>query len=225
MRFSPLLPGSRFAHPGYERTKEKIKGSRTPTDAVLNRLPRGKRAPCRARSPVGVPRRLLSKGLTHPEDSASDQASRSAYRWRGYPAGVRPGYSEHLACRSWCRQVDVRNRPSAKATKPCPRAPQLAPASRSHRPASLHEEREAAASTRRARRVKPNHLHGLLFDSIAVFALRLSGGTTWARCDVRIKKILIGRRRRPARLHCAKSRRRRDLCSLAVAKSRVILCR
>ena len=32
----------------------------------------------RARTPSGVPLRLLSKGLTHPKDSAPDQASRSA---------------------------------------------------------------------------------------------------------------------------------------------------
>ena len=40
----------------------------------------------------------------------------------------------------------------------CSRAPHLAPASRSHRLTSLHEEREAGAFSRRARRVKPNHL-------------------------------------------------------------------
>ena len=73
-RSRTAAPGFRFAQP--ELRKEQ--GSRTPTDAVRNRLPFGKRAPCRARSPVGVPRRFLSKGLTHPEDSASDQASRSA---------------------------------------------------------------------------------------------------------------------------------------------------
>ena len=72
------LPGLASLNPGYKKNERKIKGSRTPTDAVRNRLPFGKRAPCRARSPVGVPRRFLSKGLTHPEDSASDQASRSA---------------------------------------------------------------------------------------------------------------------------------------------------
>ena len=43
------------------------------------------------RVPSGVPLRLLSKGLTHPKDSASDQASRSAAAKRaGYPAGTGP---------------------------------------------------------------------------------------------------------------------------------------
>ena len=40
----------------------------------------------------------------------------------------------------------------------CARAPHPAPASRSHRLTSLHEEREAGAFSRRARKVKPNHL-------------------------------------------------------------------
>jgi hypothetical protein len=40
----------------------------------------------------------------------------------------------------------------------CARAPHPAPASRSHRLTSLHEEREAGAFSRRVRRVKPNHL-------------------------------------------------------------------
>ena len=215
-------PGFASLNPGYEEKKEAERRQTLSATACL----------AASAHPAGRARLSAFHGGSRPRDLRIPRTSfgpgfaeRSACRWRGYPAGVRPGCSEHLACRSLCRQVDVRNRPSAKATKPCPRAPQLAPASRSHRLTSLHEEREDGACTRRARRVKPNHLHVLLFDFTAVFALRLSGGTTRARCDVRIKKILIGRRKRPARLHCAKSRRRRDACRLAVAKSRVILCR
>ena len=65
-------PGFRFAQPGLQGKQ----GSRTPTDAVRNRLPFGKRAPCRARSSVGVPRRLCPWDSRIPR-CGSDQVSRS----------------------------------------------------------------------------------------------------------------------------------------------------
>jgi hypothetical protein len=39
---------------------------------------------------------------THASQGATRTRLRgaSAFKWRGYPAGVRPGSSEHLACRS-----------------------------------------------------------------------------------------------------------------------------
>ena len=56
--------------------RKERKGSRTPTGAVRNRLPCGKRAPCRARSPVGVPRRLCPWDSRIPWCNP-DQVSRS----------------------------------------------------------------------------------------------------------------------------------------------------
>jgi hypothetical protein len=83
------LPDFTSFHPGYERTKEKEAERRKTLFRNLRAFAR--RAPCKARTPPGVPPRFLSKGLTHPKDSASDQA---ADRWRGYPAGAGPGYSD-----------------------------------------------------------------------------------------------------------------------------------
>ena len=59
----------------------------------------------------------------------------------------------------------------------CARAPHPAPASRSHRLASLHEEREARAFIPKICRVKPNHWRALLFDSTTLFAVP-SGNAT-----------------------------------------------
>jgi hypothetical protein len=52
------------------------RGSGTPTNAG-HQPPHlaMRRAPCRARSPVGVPPRLSPKGVSHPKGSASGQAS------------------------------------------------------------------------------------------------------------------------------------------------------
>ena len=57
------------------------------------------------------------------------------------------------------------------------RAPHPAPASRSHRLASLYEEREARAFIPKICRVKPNHWRALLFDSTTLFAVP-SGNAT-----------------------------------------------
>jgi hypothetical protein len=52
------------------------RGGRTPTNAVYQPPHLAmRRAPCRARSPVGVPPRLSPKGISHPKGSASGQAS------------------------------------------------------------------------------------------------------------------------------------------------------
>ena len=53
-----------------------------------------------------------------------------------YPRRNKSQCSEHLTCRSLCRQADARSRPSAKGTNPLPASTAPAPASRCHRLAS-----------------------------------------------------------------------------------------
>src|ERR1700688_3996620 len=56
--------------------KERNKGSGTPTDADQHPPHLAmRRAPCKARSPFGVPPRLSPEGVSHPKGSASGQAS------------------------------------------------------------------------------------------------------------------------------------------------------
>ena len=102
---------------------------------------------------------VLPLGLTHPK-------VRSRTRFRGAGASM-AGVSRR-------RQPRLQRAPRTPVIVPadmmsdtarvqrgrtlCARAPHPAPASRSHRLTSLHEEREAGAFSRRARRVKPNHL-------------------------------------------------------------------
>ena len=121
-------------------------------------LPCGKRAPCRARSPVGVPRRFC------PWDSRIPRCGRRT-RFRGAGATM-AGVSRR-------RQPRLQRAPRTPVIVPadmmsdtarvqrgrtlCARAPHPAPASRSHRLTSLHEEREAGAFIPIARQVKPNH--------------------------------------------------------------------
>src|SRR6185437_13006514 len=57
-------------------------------------LPCGKRAPCRARSPVGVPRRFCPWDSRIPRCGLGPGFAALAPRWRGSPAGANPGYSE-----------------------------------------------------------------------------------------------------------------------------------
>ena len=147
-------------------------------------LPCGKRAPCRARSPVGVPRRFCPWDSRIPRCGVGPGFAELAPRWRGSPAGANPGYSEtprtpvivpadmmsDTAGVQWGRTL-------------CARAPHPAPASRSHRLTSLHEEREAGAFSRRAGKVKPNHRRALLFDSTLLFVVMLLlMRTPWEAC-------------------------------------------
>ena len=138
-RSSSAAPGFRFAHPGY-----KIKGSRTPTDAVRNRLPCGKRAPCRARSPVGVPRRLCPRDSRIPKvQPGPGFAEQAPVDGGGIPPAFAPvpastSHAGHNAGRH-----DVRAAREQMGTNPLPAGTAPAPASRSHRLTSLHEEREA----------------------------------------------------------------------------------
>ena len=145
------------------RTRERTNGKKKRKQNADRRgstcLPCGKRAPCRARSPVGVPRRFC------PWDSRIPRC------------GVGPGFAAlapTMAGVSRRRQPRLQRAPRTPVIVPadmmsdtarvqrgrtlCARAPHPAPASRSHRLTSLHEEREAGAFSRRARRVKPNHL-------------------------------------------------------------------
>jgi hypothetical protein len=73
-----VRPGYRFAHPGDEENRRKRnadkRGSATAAPCGAARALR------RARSSVGVPPRLSPKGVSHPEGSASGQASWDAVR-------------------------------------------------------------------------------------------------------------------------------------------------
>src|SRR5271169_6779454 len=73
----PLFPYSlRPSRQSRELKKERNKGSGTPADADQHPPHLAmRRAPCKARSPFGVPPRLLPKGVSHPKGSASGQAS------------------------------------------------------------------------------------------------------------------------------------------------------
>jgi hypothetical protein len=123
-----VAPGFHFVPSGLRRKKEKKEAERRKT-LFHNLRACARRASGGTRTPSGVPRRLLSKGLTHPKDSASDQASRDRHpkqraSLRPAPAPVTASTSRagHSAGRH-----DVRCRPGAKVTSPCPRAPQPAP--------------------------------------------------------------------------------------------------
>ena len=125
-------PGCRSAQPGLQ----KAQGSRTPTDAVLNRLPCGKRAPCAGRARLSAFHCGSCQGdswsprlCTRPRFPGSVRSARSY----GPPTGAKivrvstgvtravlSPSSEHLTHRSLCRQSDARCRPSAEATKPLP---------------------------------------------------------------------------------------------------------
>jgi hypothetical protein len=83
----------------------------------------------------------------------------------------------------------------------CSRAPHPAPASRSHRLASLHEEREAGAFSCRAGKVKPNHWRALLFDLTLLFVVMLLlMRTPWEACESKI--MIRGRHCRIAMNRC-----------------------
>jgi hypothetical protein len=113
-------------------------------------------AACNPRSPLGVPLRHSSKGLTHPEDSASDQASRSAAPRLagGLPPALAPVAASTSHTGHGAGGHDVQSRPSAEVTSPRPRAPHSLPPAAVSRPTSFTKEREGAPSTRRAQRVK-----------------------------------------------------------------------
>jgi hypothetical protein len=130
----------RARHGRKERKKERKQNAerrnftnlRTPTFIlpVRGRTKEGaRRAPSGTRTPSGVPLWLLSKGLTHPKDSASDQASRSAAPVSGgvIPPAPAPVTASTSRAGHGAGRHDVRCRPGAKATSPCPRAPQPAP--------------------------------------------------------------------------------------------------
>ena len=128
-----------------------IKGSRTPTDAGLPASPCGEaRTLARARSPVGVPLRLLPgrqlvpkaqrqatfPGISPARSVLNGRPNRGAETSRVSTGVTRAGEtlsqsSEHLTHRSWCRQSDARRRPSAEGTNPLPASTGPAPANRS----------------------------------------------------------------------------------------------
>ena len=130
----------------HERNEKKYKeAERRQTRRQLLHPP-AQRALCKARSPVGVPLWLLPEGQLVPK--ALRQATlrvtvRSARSGTAAPTGGRrpcavpralPAPScapscEHLTCRSLCRQVDARRRPSAEGTNPLPASTTPAPAS------------------------------------------------------------------------------------------------
>src|SRR5258708_31787028 len=74
--FRYSLRPSRQSQEIKQEIKKEIKGSGTPTDADQHPPHLAmRRAPCKARSPFGVPPRLSPKGVSHPKGSASGQAS------------------------------------------------------------------------------------------------------------------------------------------------------
>src|ERR1700689_252604 len=78
------LPDFTSFHPGYERDKRKKEAERRKTLFRNHRSLAGCGAhPLRARTPSGVPPRLWPEGLTHPNGSASGQASRDRRRRGG----------------------------------------------------------------------------------------------------------------------------------------------
>ena len=142
------------ANPPYETTKrhertnerKKYKEAERRQTRRQKLHPPAQRAPSGARSPVGVPLWLLPEGQLVPK--ALRQATlrvtvRSARSGTAAPTGGRrpcaipralPAPScapscEHLTCRSLCRQVDARRRPSAEGTNPLPASTTPAPAS------------------------------------------------------------------------------------------------
>ena len=140
---------SALTHPTkrHERTnKQKIQGSRTPTDVSSTAAPAGA---ARALQSALACRRstvALARETAGPQGSASGHASgdldgrsirygrpnRGAETLRcstGVTRAVLSPSSEHLTCRSLCRQVDARRRPSAEGTNPLPASITPAPAS------------------------------------------------------------------------------------------------
>ena len=159
-----------------ERT-EKRKGSRTPTDAGL--------PACLAASAHPAGRARLSAfhggsalGTHASQGAVSDQVSR---RWRLDGGGLPPAPTRlQRAPRTPVIVPADMMSDTARVQRGrtlCARAPHLAPASRSHRLASLYEEREARAFIPKICRVKPNHWRALLFDSTTLFAVP-SGNAT-----------------------------------------------
>ena len=73
-------PGYRLRSPGLRKNEEKKerKQNAERRNFTNRRACKARRASSGTRTPSGVPLRLSPKGLTHPKDSASDQASRSA---------------------------------------------------------------------------------------------------------------------------------------------------
>jgi hypothetical protein len=71
IRYSPLRYSLCFFLPSYERREAERRQTRSPTAAPYG----ARRASSGTRSSVGVPPRLSPKGVFHPEDSASGQAS------------------------------------------------------------------------------------------------------------------------------------------------------
>ena len=144
-------PGSGVAgfitigHGARTNERKKKKGSRTPKGACHRRTCKVRRAPCGARSPSGVPlrlspgRQLVPKaqrqatlrgrsGAFGPGTAAPTGGRRPCALPRALPAPqTRPSSSEHLACRSLCRQVDARAARVQRGRTLCPRAPQPAP--------------------------------------------------------------------------------------------------
>jgi len=142
-------PGSSRSDAAHERTERKRKQNADRRVVNSLHLP-AQRAPCGARSPVGVPLRLSPGGLLVPKAQhqamlpgtvrsvRSDTAAPTGERRpcaspRALPAPKQSRCSEHLTCRSLCRQDDARAARVRERRNPRPRAPQP----RSRQPSSI----------------------------------------------------------------------------------------
>ncbi len=172
---------------------------------VTNLRACARRAPCKARTPVGVPLRLSPRGLSSPK--AQRQATlpgsspEHAILWTANRGEDRTRLHGHYPRRK--TPVPVQRAPRAPVIVPAglmPKPPECAsdepspagtatrPADRCHPAGVLHEEREAGASIRRAVRVKNNSRTDGLYLIPRAFLLRRSrGARRRARAFVRIK--------------------------------------
>ena len=112
----------------YER--EKQEAERWQSLFRNHRILRCGTRPAGARSPVGVPPRLLSKGLAHPKD-CSDQASRSAapkrHQAAGYPRQRRPRLQRAPRVPVIMPADMMSEPPGSKGDEPLPAGTALAP--------------------------------------------------------------------------------------------------
>ena len=87
-RVSLRSPGLQSTNERKRRMRNAVRRGRKPPQLAL------RRAPCRARSPSGVPPRLCPRDSRIPRCNFGPGFAGQAPRWRGSPAGTGPGYSE-----------------------------------------------------------------------------------------------------------------------------------